>query len=291
MSAASRQVLFANIKRPSTAKQFARSYLSGLGLIAGISGLGSGLFPDFAKRHGVPFLIGALALALVYALWAAYPRLSFDRAFTMPRTKVSIVVGDLFTQDGHLVIGMTDTFDTETPQIISERALQGQLLAREYGGDLAALDADVTKALAATPVTATESRTAKPLGKLDRYPLGTVAVLGSAPRRYYGLAYSRMSNACVAESSVTNVWNSLMRLWPVVRDTADLGTVSITAMGMGLARLSGQITQADIVRLIIISFLTASRETVVTSHLRIVLSPDAAEQTDLKALRDYLNAQ
>lgn len=291
MSAPSRRVVLAGLRRLSTARQFGRSFLSGLGLIAGISGLGSGLFPDLAKRYGVPLLIAALALALAYALWASYPRLQYTRGFAMPRTEISIVVGDLFAQDGHLVIGMTDTFDTETPTIISEQALQGQLLSREYKGDLAALDADLAGALATTPVVATESRQAKPLGKLDRYPIGTVAVLGSPQRKYYGLAYSTMSNTCVAESSVTNIWNSLMKLWPVVRDTADLGTVSITAMGMGLARLSGRIAQADVVRLIIISFLTASRETVVASRLRIVLSPEAAEHTDLNALRDYLKAQ
>jgi hypothetical protein len=100
-----------------------------------------------------------------------------------------------------------------------------------------------------------------------------------------------MRNDYVAESSVSNIWNALMALWPVVRSTSDLGTVSITAVGLGLARLSGQISQADMVHLIIISFLTASREMVIASHLRIVLAPGSAENTDLRRLNDYLAVQ
>jgi hypothetical protein len=118
-----------------------------------------------------------------------------------------------------------------------------------------------------------------------------VAVLGNGRRKYYGLAYSRMTNDSVAESSVSDLWNSLMALWPVVRGTGDLGTVSIAAIGMGLARLSGQISQADVIRLIVISFLTSSREMVVASHLPIVLVPGSAEKVDLQRLADYLAAQ
>ena len=251
------RLLLTNLLRGSTISLFIRSFLAALGLIAGISGLASGFSPDLAKKFGLPVIIGAVTVAFFYAAWIAWPRSCFSRNFTIPQTKISVVVGDLFTQDGHLVIGMTDTFDTQTPSIISAGSVQGQFLIREYHGDTVRLDADLAGALAGCPVIATETRQAKPLGKLARYSVGTVAVLGTDQRRYYGLAYSKMRNDYVAESSVSNIWNSLMALWPVVRVTSDLGTVSITAVGLGLARLSGQISQADMVHLIIISFLTA----------------------------------
>lgn len=283
-------LLLAGLRRTSTLTLFAQSVLTGLGLIAGIIGLASGLFPDVAKALGWPILIGALGAALIYGAWQAWPRTSFSREFEVPRTKISVVVGDLFEQDGHLVIGMTDTFDTEPP-MIAPISVQAQFLEREYGGDVARLDADLAAALSASTIAIRETRHAKPLGKLARYPIGTVAVLGNSRRKYYGLVYSRMTNNSVAESSVSHLWNSLMALWPVVRSTGDLGTVSIAAIGMGLARLSGQISQADVIRLIIISFLTSSRERVVASHLRIVLAPRSAEKVDLQRLADYLAAQ
>ncbi|MFJ6505467.1 macro domain-containing protein [Streptomyces sp. NPDC091879] len=281
----------ANLRRGSTLTHFWRSFLTGLGLIAGICGLGTGLFPDLAEEFGTPVLTASLAVALGYGAWAAWPRLSFDRAFELPATRVSVVVGDLFSQDGHLVVGMSDTFDTELPVLIHPGSVQGQLLTREFAGDTARLDAEIAAALASRPIVGRERREDKPLGKLDRYPIGTIVVLGSEHRRYYGVAYSRMRNDYVCESSVSHLWNALMDLWSAVRNTAHLGTVSISAVGLGLARLSGRITQADIVRLIIITYLTSSRESVVASHLQIVLAPDTAAQVDLRRLGDFLRAQ
>ncbi|MET7377552.1 macro domain-containing protein [Streptomyces sp. NPDC005526] len=291
MSGSPGRAVLSNLRRSSTLRHFARSFLTGLGLVSGVCGLGTGLFPDAAKEFGAPVLMAALTVAFGYAVWAAWPRLSFSRDFALPATRISVVVGDLFAQDGHLVIGMSDTFDTELPVLIDHGSVQAQFLVKEFAGDTARLDAELTAALASHPVVGTETREAKPLGKLDRYPLGTVAVLGTEQRRYYGVAYSRMRNDYVCDSSVSHLWNALMELWPVVRNTAHLGTVSITAVGLGLARLSGRISQADVVRLIIISYLTSSRDSVVAGHLRIVLAPGAAEQIDLRRLSEYLDAQ
>jgi hypothetical protein len=291
MSGSSWRVLRANLQRGSTLSLCTRSFLTALGFVAGIAGLATGLFPGLAKEFGLPILVVALTLAAVYGVWAAWPKLAFSRDFTLPSTRISVVVGDLFDQEGHLIVGMTDTFDTEPPVLISASSVQGQLLTREYDGDVARLDADLDRALAAHQIEATETRATKPLGKLNRYPLGTVAVLGTGQRRYYGLAYSRMGNDYTVGSSVSRIWNALMELWPVVRDTSHLETVSIAVPGLGLARLSGRISQADMVRLVIISFLTSSRETVVAGQLRIVLTPQSAEKTDLRRLNDYLAAQ
>ncbi|MFI6638096.1 macro domain-containing protein [Streptomyces sp. NPDC050504] len=291
MSGLPGRALLANLRRPSTIALFTRSFLAALGLVAGVVGLATGLFPDLTQEFGVPILTGALAVPLGYALWTAWPRSSYSREFGVPTTRISVVVGDLFEQDGHLVIGMTDTFDTEPPRIIATTSVQAQFLAREYGDDRTALDADLVGALRTKPVVGRETRETKPLGKLDRYPLGTVAVLRNERRTYYGLAYSRMTEDCVAESSVSRIWDALAALWPTVRTSGDLGTLNIPAIGLGLARLSGQISQADLVHLIVISFLTASRERVVTEHLRIVLTPESAVHTDLRRLSAYLEAQ
>ncbi|MFD7326122.1 macro domain-containing protein [Streptomyces sp. NPDC059875] len=291
MSPLPRRALLANLRRSTTLGSFARSFLTGLGLVAGIVGLGSGLFPDLAKEFGLLILTGALSVSLGYGLWTAWPRSSYSREFTVPRTRVSITVGDLFSQDGHLVIGMTDTFDTEPPRIIHPTSVQGQFLAQVYANDTARLDAELADALRTTPIVSRESPDAKPRGKLDRYPLGTVAVLRDAHRSYFGLAYSRMSGECVAESSVPRLWSALTSLWAAIRTEGDLETVNIPTIGLGLARLSGQISQADLVHLIVISFLTASRERVITEHLRIVLSPQSAEHTDLRRLAAFLGAQ
>jgi hypothetical protein len=100
-----------------------------------------------------------------------------------------------------------------------------------------------------------------------------------------------MGNNNVAESSVSELWQSLCATWKVVRDRGQLGPVSIPVVGSGLARLSSQISRSDLVRLILLSFLTASRSQVVTRELRIIVDPRDAADIDLRELADFLAAQ
>jgi hypothetical protein len=279
------------LQSPRTARLWGVAFLAALGLLAGVVGLIAALFPSGIVADRWWYLTLVLVVSLGYATVRAWPRSHYSRDFPVPDTEVSIVVGDLFEQESHLVIGMSDTFDTETPEVIKARSIQGQLLGRVYEGDLAKLDRDLNTALRGVPVVSTERRQDKRSGKLKRYGVGTVAVLGTVQRHYFCVAYSRMSNQNVAQSSVSELWLSLSNLWQAVREKGQRETVSIPVVGSDLARLSNQLSRADFVRLILISFLTASREHVVTSQLRIVIHPKDAERLDLRELADFLAAQ
>jgi hypothetical protein len=279
------------LRSTRTARLWTVAFLASLGLLAGVLGFVAALFPSSITTYRWWFLLSVLIVSAVWGTVKAWPRSQYSRHFPVPDTEVSIVVGDLFEQDGHLVIGMSDTFDTETPDIIKARSIQGQLLSREYQGDLARLDNELDCALRNVPVLASETRQAKPHGKRRRHAMGTVAVLGTVPRRYFCVAYSRMSNSNVAQSTVSDLWTSLSNTWQAVREKGQREAVSIPIVGSDLARLSNQLSRADLVRLILLSFLTASREHVVTSHLRIVIYPKDAERMDLRELADFLKAQ
>ena len=198
------------------------------------------------------------------------------------------MVGDLFDQNGHIVIGMSDTFDTETPDIISPHSIQGQFLARAYESDLERFDNELNSALQGKTLVKSEARKDKPKGKLKRYAIGTVAVLGAAQHYYFCVAYSKMSNSNVAQSSVFDLWLSLSNVWDVIRAKGQRQPVSVPIVGSELARVSNQVSRADLIRLIILSFLTASRERVVTNELRIIVYPKDAERLDLRELADFL---
>lgn len=60
---------------------------------------------------------------------------------------VKVVVGDIFEQSGNLAIGFSSTFDTEMPNIIAPKSLQGQLVAREFAGDASLLERLLTAEL------------------------------------------------------------------------------------------------------------------------------------------------
>ena len=163
------------------------------------------------------------------------------RTFNRPAMTVSIRVGDLFDEDTHLVVGFSDTFDTSTAdaQIVSNTTVQGQLLHRRYGGDHKRLDRELQSALARhTPVTV-EKRDAKRRGKLTRFPIGTVAVLGRPGHHIFAVAYSHMGNDLVARTTVDDLWLSLSLVSIQVPVSFDAGLATEDAGFGGLAAQVG----------------------------------------------------
>lgn len=267
---------------------FLSSFLAAFGLISAIVQFVGQLFPSLISRPGAVTL-SALALCVGGGLVRAYPSSRIRREFKQPEIVVSVAVGDLFDQNTHIVVGFTDTFDTLTTgnRVINRHSVQGQLLERRYGGDQRRLDRELNAALSRHTPLAMESRGRKSQGKLRRYPIGTVAVIGKAPRLVFAVAYSRMGNNFVARSSVDDIWTSLGALWEAIYLNAQHGRVAIPLIGSGLARVD-LLERQNLLRMILLSFLARSRQTVVCRELRIVVRPSDLELIDMLDAEAFL---
>lgn len=201
------------------------------------------------------------------------------------KTAVVVMTGDLFGQDdANLVVGFCDTFDTDTDRsiVISRESAQGLLLDRMYGGDRERLDKDLRAALTRTPKVAVEPRTAKPRGKLTRYPVGTVATLHHETRRVFGVAYSRMSNDLMAQSSVPMLEASLQNLWEAVYRHGQLKPVAMPLVGSGLSRTGA--SYEELLTIIVSSFEASTRRHYLGPELRIVMQQSVFDLIDVRGL-------
>lgn len=233
-----------------------------------------------------------LAISIFSILWAfanSMPRRMVSRDFTRPNFRITVKVGDLFSEEADLVIGFTDVFDTSTDggDIISPRSVQAQLLSRVYSGDEEGLDDALEDALRNHRVSFIESASAKPRGKRKRYPIGTVAVLSRQTAKYYCVAYSRMSNSLSAQSSVDNLWNCLSGTWGSVAENGHLRPLAIPVLGSDLARVDN-LDHESLIKMVILSFVARSREATVSRKLTIVVHPDNFETVDLAEVRAFL---
>lgn len=192
--------------------------------------------------------------------------------FTDPDVVVIVQAGDLFAQDdANIVVGFTDTFDTDTDRniVIAAESAQGMLLERLYGGDRQRLDRELRSALSRVPRNSVERKADKPRGKLTRYPLGTVVSLPYGNRCVFAVAYSRMSNDLVAQSSVPELRASLENLWAAVHRRGLLKPVAMPLAGSSLSRI--HTSHDELLQLIVGSFLERSRQQYICPELRIVV--------------------
>ena len=228
----------------------------------------------------------ALGISALFGLVRAWPR-HVVATYQSPSTTIRLVRGDLFAQQGaHLVIGVSDTFDTASPHI-APTSVQGQFLQRIYNNDIRKLDDDIEQELARVDALGTIEGKA---GKNQRYHPGTTVVLKSNAVRYFLVAYTAMDAHSTASSTTDGVWNSLSELWRSVRRESNGTRVCIPMIGGGQSKLSPVLPAVDSVRFIALSFMLASRAARVCEELVIVAPPKQYDALDHLEIQAFLNS-
>jgi Domain of unknown function (DUF6430) len=270
-----------------------RNTLVALGLLSGLLQIALALWPDVHLSGGERWfvLLALIAASLVFGLARAWPRKRISRHFESPDITIEVVVGDIFEQQSHLVVGFSDVFDTDTTNgvVIDPTSVQGQFQDRIYGGDLVRLDTELAAALIDVQVLKTESRTDKKSGKLDRYAIGTVAVLGDPSRHYFCIAYTKMKNNLIVESNVDLLWQSLGTVWEAVYLRGQRKPVSIPIVGSELARIAC-LDKESLLKMILLSFVARSRQAVVCKELKIVVRRNDYDRINMLEVAAFLRA-
>lgn len=260
-----------------------------MGAIAGLIQLYDVFAPDKIARSGGKSLLILIVclLSVGFALYRTWPR-PIGQKFSKPKTEIRVLAGDLFEHQGHVLIGMADTFDTQIhdPEVIKPSSVQGQFLMNVYSGDRSAFDADLDAALASTAPVGTVEK----IGKNDRYPLGTVAPVRRHGKLYLCMAYTTMDRHNNARATVGGIWNCLGSLWSAVRREGNGGTVAVPVIGGGQARISQHLPAQDAIRLTAMSFILASREEKVCDRLDIIVRPEDMDALNAPELQAFLRS-
>ena len=256
--------------------------LSVFGFMALFLGVFDVLFPD-KFNYGEKGLYTMIVISAVCGIIKAYPRNNFSRHFLEPDTKVIIKTGDLFNEKSHLVIPMNDVFDTEIGEIIHKDSIQGQFLSHCYNGDSNKLQSDIKSALEQNSKTIDAE---KKIGNNKRYSIGTVAILDSGESKYFCLAQSYMKTTLEADSDIERLNFSLEKLWSKVREKSSQKKVSIPIIGSGLSRIN--ISYNFLIKMIIFSFITASKNKIITKELTIVIHNKDIQKINFAEIKSFL---
>ncbi len=266
-------------------RRIAGSFITNFGLLWLLLEPGALFFPE-KLNFGWLGYFGLASAAFIVAIVQRFPRRVVCQALSSPDSTIEIKIGDLFNENGHLVIGANDVFDTELGEIIKPSSVQGQFLTKIYESDRAKLDTELEMALQPYNHLRVEEPS-KGRGKTWRYPIGTVANLGSHDRRYFLIAYGYMNNDLTVQSNSDYIWASLSNLWKEVRLKGHGINVVIPIVGADLARTG--LPRMALAKLIITSFIIASKERYITRKLTVMIFPKDLDSVDFYELEDFLS--
>ena len=228
-----------------------------------------------------------IGVSLFCAVVKRRPKRDFSRKLSSPDSVVEIKVGDIFDEEGHLVIGANDVFDTELGEIMKPSSVQGQFLIKFYNGEHEKLDAEIEEAL--KPLNhLREKASGKVRGKTGRYPIGTTLALGTEEKRYFLTAYGYMNNDMTVKSCSDYVQRSLSKLWKEIRLKGHGRNVVIPIIASDLARTG--LPRMSLAKLIIDAFVIASKEEFITNKLTLMIYPKDLEYVNLYQLEDFLQS-
>ncbi len=271
-----------------TLRKLASNFLQAFGLLAMLLGVAAAFWPTEVGRFGGNGFCLMIIVSVAYALFASWPRFSHSRTFKVPDMKVSVKIGDLLKEHGNVVIGMNDVFDTEIGRgIIARSSLQGQFLERIYQNDRGKLDSDLQLSLSSQPL-ATTKDAAKTVGKDERFPLGTVAVLDHEGSKYFCVAYSNMGTNLMATSDIGTIWSSLEKLWQAIRSHGEQARVVMPVIGADLSRVVG-VSHDMLIELIISSFVINSRIQPITKEFTLVIHPSNLSKINFAEIRKFVD--
>jgi len=263
--------------------KFFREFLATLGVLALLLGVLAVAYPA-ELAVGQDLVLTVLGVSVAVALLRAWPRRKVTIAFAHPETTITIKVGDLFDEKSHLVIGFSDTFDTELGDLISADSVQGQFLSRQYRGNTEKLDQDLAAALGSRSFVLDDK---KAKGKQKRYPAGTTSTLSGEGRLFVCSAYSTLRpDTYMAESNIDQIWLSLGNIWEELRVKGEQRPVAMPVVGSHLARVGGS-TCATLIRLILLSYFVHSRVTPISRHFTLVIAEKDLDRVNLVDIAEF----
>ena len=192
-------------------------------------------------------------------------------------TKIEVLFGDLFSQDGIRAIALNEFFDSELGKPVSEKSLHGLFLNKCFGGYPQPFDKQIDEQL----VNEHYDVISRSEGKTKKFKIGATAMLNAEKDRYlaFALTHTDVSN-CMATADVTMMWVALHHVWQRARAECGGSPLNLPLVGGGLAKIG--LPTRDLLNLIILSAITETKEKVITQRIRIVLHRDRFEDLDLR---------
>ena len=195
------------------------------------------------------------------------------------RTNISILTGDLLSQEGCAIVPANDFFDNVVNEdLVAAKSIDGQMINRFWAGNLAGMNAEVIKQLEGEVCEVVERNAP---AKTRRYKIGTSIVLRASERlRIIWVALTttdivtNKTHADLDDLALT-IRAALIK----ARNRGNGDTLNIPLMGGGLSRTG--MGSAFLLNLLIGIIVDESKKQNITERINIVFTKSVLEDINL----------
>lgn len=271
-------------------KKVTATFLEILGFFSLIYGVLDIFLPSQLQKIKFDYkgLLVLLAISLICSIIKNWPKL--QRKFTIKNRdiNITIVVGDIFKQDGAKVIPTNTTFDTcKDDEFISICSIQGQFQEKYFKNNLGTLDSMIKESLRESKISEILNDGRKT--KVERYECGTVSKITCMNERYYLLALADVNKNGTPQAKYENILIALQGLWDFLAENRHIENLVVPIIGTGRAGIA-EATRMKVIKDTILSFVAISSQVKITNNLILCIHPNDLKENkiDIDEIFEYV---
>jgi hypothetical protein len=258
--------------------------LVALGMILGLYQGTTFFFPGITEKiiGWSPFVV-IIFVSIIYGRCITWKIAKVDFKIPHTNTTIEVLFDDLFKQDGLKAIAVSEFFDSEIGNPVSETSLHGIFIKECLGGHSKTFDDVIGPQL----VNIESNEVVKKIdGKKSCYPIGTTAIIEANNSKYIMFALSKVNpSTCKAYCDVATMWKALNGLWKKGRTISGGNPINVPLIGSGQSGVG--LPTRDLLNLIILSAITETNRERITGKIRVVLRDNVFEEIDLRDIKQY----
>jgi len=264
-------------------KVLIKNFLTGIGITSAFvtifwSFLSAQLNAMF-KGNELSFILAIISINLLISLLTIQNKKKLVVDLTT-QVKANIYYGDIFLNDGIIVIPVNEYFDMIVDdKIISSNTLHGHFVKQFFGGNDKDLKQQITKSLSGEiPI---ENNNSRKQGNKKRYPLGTVAQVKKGNKIFYLVALTRFNGNNRAEVKKSEYQRVLCDLFDYIEQYSQGSQVSIPLIGGGHSGID--LSKQKLLQFLLFSIALNDKLTLING-INIVLHKSIENDIDLNII-------
>jgi len=238
---------------------------------------------DYSLRKAFPnqrlwlilmILLGGFAVVFICVLCFYLVRRHRGYETRINGKPVSIIIGDLFKQEGSKVIPFNERFDTQVDDVIIAHQTLNGIMIDKYVVD--------KNKLSATIENAKSDASKLKSNKKGIFPLGRIIVFED----FLMLAFTHSDDQNVAYIDVSEYEQVLLNMWAEMRRVYAGKEINLPLIGSGITTLVGSTTK-DYTNLLKCMLCTLDRSNFQpVKGVKIVLTKEAIKQIDMNRIKE-----